>query len=138
MHQPIREHAAATGLEPEFIRFTGFVPETDKVLWYNVAHLFVYPSQYEGFGLPPLEALACGTPVVTSDRSSMPEVVGQAAILVDPTSVKSIADGMQRAIEDSALRDRLHRDGIDRARSFSWEKTAEQTLAVYRAATATK
>ena len=114
------------------IRFAGWVPEDEIPLWYNAADLFVYPSEYEGFGLPALEALACGTPVVTSNRSSLPEVVGDAAVLVDPLDSQSIAEGIARALQDSALRSRLSQAGPAQARRFSWRRMAEETLAVYR------
>jgi glycosyltransferase involved in cell wall biosynthesis len=137
LHEGIRAHAMATGLEPDHIRFTGFVPEEEKPLWYNAAQLFVYPSQYEGFGIPPLEALSCGTPVVTSNGSSLPEVVGEAAMLVDPMDSSAIADGMQRVLEDEALRESLIAAGLVRARQFTWRAAAEQTLDIYRSALAT-
>jgi glycosyltransferase involved in cell wall biosynthesis len=113
------------------VRFFGFVgPETLAVL-YRLARVFVFPSLYEGFGLPPLEAMYFGTPVVTSNVSSMPEVVGDAAILVDPYSADSIAEGMRRALLDQALRDTLRERGMARAREFSWERSAEQVHQVY-------
>ncbi len=127
----ILRHAGETGLG-DAIRFPGFVPEDQIPLWYNAATIFAYPSEYEGFGLPPLEALACGTPVVASDRSSLPEVLGDSAVLVDPASVEAIADGIQRVLEDGALRSRLIDGGPRRAQGFSWERMAEETLAVYR------
>jgi alpha-1,3-rhamnosyl/mannosyltransferase len=93
----------------------------------------VYPSEYEGFGLPPLEALACGTPVVASNRSSLPEVVGEAGVLVDPTDTAAMADAMQRVLEDERLQSRLSKAGPEQARSFTWRRMAEETLGVYRA-----
>jgi len=84
------------------------------------------------FGLPPLEALACGVPVVASNTSSLPEVLGDAAVLVDPARVGAIADGLQRVLEDASLRLRLTADGIERARTFTWGRMAEETLTVYR------
>lgn len=129
--EAILGRAARSGAS-ESIRFVGFVPEEEIPLWYNAAALFVYPSEYEGFGLPVLEALACGTPSVASNSSSLPEVAGNAAVLVDPTDVEAIADGMQRVIEDPALRSHLATEGPLRARSFSWARMAEQTLGVYR------
>ena len=93
----------------------------------------MYPSEYEGFGLPALEALACGTPVVASNRSSLPEVVGEAGVLVDPTDTGAMADAMQRVLEDERLQSRLSAAGPEQARSFTWRRMAEQTLAVYRA-----
>jgi glycosyltransferase involved in cell wall biosynthesis len=128
-------HADRVGLG-DAIRFVGFVPEDEMPLWYNAADLFVYPSQYEGFGLPPLEALACGTPVVASNRSSLPEVVGDAGVLVDPNDTSAIATGMQQVLEDRALQDRLAAAGPQQARTFTWRRMAEETLAVYRSVVA--
>lgn len=132
-NEGVRGHAIAAGLG-DVVRFVGFIPEMEKPLWYNCACLFVYPSLYEGFGIPVLEALACGTPVVASDRSSIPEVVGEAGVLVDPTEVLSIAEGMQRVLEDSRLRERLRSAGPPQASKFNWRRAAEETLGVYRAA----
>lgn len=109
----------------------GYVPDEDLVLLYNFADLFVYPSLYEGFGLPPLEAMACGTPVVTSNRSSLPEVVGDAALLVDPSDVEALADAIENVLVDQDLRNKLAKKALDRAQLFSWEKTAQQTWSVY-------
>jgi glycosyltransferase involved in cell wall biosynthesis len=129
-HEIVRR-AEETGLGDQ-IRFAGFVPEEQIPLWYNAATVFTYPSEYEGFGLPPLEALACGVPVVASNSSSLPEVLGDAAVLVDPASVGAIADGIQRALDDDALRSTLVTRGLDRAGTFSWRRMAEETLSVYR------
>lgn len=116
---------------------------TDQVLWlenvghsdlppiYSAAQVFCLPSFYEGFGLPPLEAMACGTPVVVSNRASLPEVVGGAALLVDPDDPTSIADALQRVIGDPALADDLRQRGLERAGEFSWRETARRTLAIY-------
>jgi glycosyltransferase involved in cell wall biosynthesis len=112
--------------------FTGYVPEADLPALYNGADLFVFPSLYEGFGLPPLEAMACGTPVVTSNASSLPEVVGDAAITVDPYDVDALTSAMRRVLADPCLRDELRQKGLARASEFTWERTARQTLAVYR------
>jgi glycosyltransferase involved in cell wall biosynthesis len=128
----IARRAREAGVERD-VRFVGFVPEQEIPLWYNAADLFVYPSEYEGFGLPALEALACGTPVVASNRSSLPEVVGEAGVLVDPTDTGAMADAMQRVLEDERLQSRLSAAGPEQARSFTWRRMAEQTLAVYRA-----
>ena len=91
----------------------------------------VYPSLYEGFGLPPLEAMACGCPVVTSGTSSLPEVVGEAGIMVNPYDIDSLAQAMRQVLTDTELRDNMIRKGLEQSKRFSWEKTAEQTLEVY-------
>ena len=111
--------------------FMDYVPEEDLPSMYNLADLFVYPSLYEGFGLPPLEAMACGTPVVTSNTSSLPEVVGDAGIMVDPLDVDALADSMHRVLTDDHLSEKLRNMGIARAREFSWEKTAQKTWQIY-------
>ena len=105
---------------------------TDLVLLYNAAELFVYPSLYEGFGLPVLEAMACGTPVVTSNVSSLPEVAGDAAWYVDPLSVKSIAQGIETMLSNHQLREDRSRKGLERSRLFSWRNTATQILELYQ------
>jgi len=127
---PIYKAVQRLGLEPHVI-FTGFVAEEDLPALYNGADLFVFPSLYEGFGLPVLEAMACGTPVVTSNTSSLPEVAGEAALLVAPTDVKAIAAAMQRVLSEPDLAAELRRRGLERASQFSWERTARETLAVY-------
>ena len=113
------------------VRRLGYVPDEARPALIGGARAFVYPSLYEGFGLPPLDALACGTPVLTSNVSSLPEVVGDAAILVDPRDVRAIADGLVRLWHDDGLRGELRARGLARAREFSWERTARLTLAVY-------
>jgi glycosyltransferase involved in cell wall biosynthesis len=113
------------------VRFFGFVPEMTLVALYRAADLFVFPSLYEGFGFPPLEAMANGTPVVTSKISSLPEVVGDAAITVDPYNVDEIADAMKTILTDAALRDRLVASGRERARLFSWETAVAQIHGAY-------
>jgi glycosyltransferase involved in cell wall biosynthesis len=130
--EAVFQRAAETSVARD-IRFAGYVPDQELPLWYNAAALFVYPSEYEGFGLPVLEALACGAPVVTGDRSSIPEVAGDAAVLVDPSSTQAIRDGMACVLEDNSFRAQLATRGPQRAREFSWRRMAEETLAVYRA-----
>jgi glycosyltransferase involved in cell wall biosynthesis len=116
----------------EAVNFTGFVEDEDLPALYNGADLFVFPSLYEGFGLPVLEAMACGTPVVTSNASSLPEVAGEAALLVDPYNVEEIAAAMRRVLEDPDLAQELREKGLARAKQFSWERTARQTIEVYK------
>ena len=114
------------------VRFLGYQPETTLAALYRLADVFAFPSLYEGFGLPPLEAMACGTPVVASNASSLPEVVGDAAVLVDPYDPRDIADGIHRALDDAGLRGRLRERGPARARAFSWRASVERLYAVYR------
>jgi glycosyltransferase involved in cell wall biosynthesis len=114
------------------VHFTGYVDDRDLPALYSAAELFVFPSLYEGFGLPPLEAMACRTPVVTSNVSSLPEVVGDAALVVDPYDVGGLAAAIERALTEMALRADLRRRGLERADDFTWERTARETLAVYQ------
>jgi glycosyltransferase involved in cell wall biosynthesis len=130
-HEALQRAAAASGLGSR-LHFTGYVPDADLPLLYNAADLFVYPSLLEGFGLCALEAMACGTPVVTSNVTSLPEVVGDAALTIDPTDEAALAEAIHRALTDELLRARLREAGLARAAKFSWERTAAETLAVYR------
>ena len=111
---------------------TGYVPEKDLPALYSGALCFVYPSYFEGFGLPPLEALKCGAPVIVGNRTSLPEVVGDAALAVDPFDVDAIAGAIKRLVNDSALRTELSVKGQQRAGEFNWRETAKKTLAVYK------
>jgi glycosyltransferase involved in cell wall biosynthesis len=113
---------------------TGYVPETDLPPLYSGALCFVYPSFFEGFGLPPLEAMKCGTPVITGDRTSLPEVVGDAGILVNPFDIDAIASAIATMIDDPNLRSRLRIKSENRARVFDWRETAKRTLEVYKQA----
>lgn len=113
---------------------TGYVPENDLPGLYSGALFFVYPSYFEGFGLPPLEAMKCGAPVIVGNRTSLPEVVGDAGILVDPFDPDAIAAAMSKLISDSNLRTELIARGLERAELFDWQETARQTLAVYERA----
>ena len=112
--------------------FTGFVDEADLPALYSAAQLFVFPSLMEGFGLPVLEAMACGTPVITADGSSLREVAGDAARLVDPHSVASIAAAMHELLGSADRAELLRQKGLERVRNFSWQRVAQQTLDVYR------
>ena len=113
------------------IRLVGFVPQEDLPALYAGARVFVYPSLYEGFGLPPLEAMACGAPVIVSNRSSLPEVVGDAGIQVEALDVDALAARLRELLEDEALRARLAAAGHERSKQFTWDRTLDQTLAVY-------
>lgn len=112
------------------VDLTGYLDDDDLPLVYNGAAAFVFPSLYEGFGLPALEALACGTPVLTSNTTSLPEVVGNAALTVDPADTTAITAGLQRLLSDDTLRQTLRVRGLERARQFTWTRAAMQTLAV--------
>jgi len=126
----LRRIMEAKGIRQD-VRFFGFVPHRTLAALYRLASVFAFPSLYEGFGLPPLEAMACGTPVVTSKVSSLPEVVGDAAVLVDPYSVEDIARGLERTLNDEALRASLIEKGYARAKSFSWDRSARAVHAGY-------
>ncbi|MBB6215940.1 glycosyltransferase involved in cell wall biosynthesis [Anaerosolibacter carboniphilus] len=111
--------------------FTGFVPTGDLPLFYNACECFVYPSLYEGFGLPPLEAAACGVPVVTSKVSSIPEIMGNSCTYINPLEIVDIAQGIYDTIVDQELRGQLIQRGLAHTRKFSWEKASKETLKVY-------
>lgn len=113
------------------VRFFGFVPDKTLASLYRLASVFVFPSLYEGFGLPPLEAMAAGTPVITSNVSSLPEVVGDAAILIDPYEPDAIADAMRRVLTDERLRADLRQKGLARVKEFSWERSVQRVRAIY-------
>ncbi len=115
----------------QYVRFLGYLPEETLAIMYRLAGVFVFPSLYEGFGLPPLEAMASGTPVVTSNVSSLPEVAGDAAVLVDPYRPEAIADGIARVLGDEALRRDLRAKGLARARQFSWEASVRRVREIY-------
>jgi alpha-1,3-rhamnosyl/mannosyltransferase len=120
--------------QPEWmdrVRSFGYLPKRDLRSLYTLASVFVFPSLYEGFGLPPLEAMACGTPVIAGRCSSLPEVVGHAGLLVNPRKEDAIADAIRLLLDDSILREALGERGREQAREFTWERTAMQTLEVY-------
>lgn len=121
----------ALGLEDQVL-FTGFVADDDLPTLYTLAELFVFPALYEGFGLPVLEAMACGTPVITSNLSSLPEVAGEAGLLVDPTDVADLATAIRRVLENVGLRMAMAKKGVAQAARFSWQRAAVETLALYR------
>lgn len=117
---------------PANVRFTGYVEDELLPALYTGAKAFVYPSLYEGFGFPVLEAMACGTAVLTSDVTSLPEVAGEAAILVDPRSEDDIKEGIMKLLQDGALRSRLQKTGKERAASFSWDRSVRKTEDLFR------
>ena len=126
----LRRSVEAAGVRQD-VRFFGFVPDRTLATLYRLASVFAFPSLYEGFGLPALEAMACGTPVVTSRISSLPEVVGDAAVLVDPYSVEDIGRGLERVLTDTGLAAALVRRGRERAQTFSWERSVRAIHAGY-------
>lgn len=133
-HRGFRVNAARVTLPADVeqaVRFTGFVTDETLRLLYGCCSVFVYPSLYEGFGLPPLEAMACGAPVVASNRSSLPEVVGDAGVLVDPLDIPVLAGAIHRVVSDDALREGLRAQGLARAKGFTWERTAETYMQVF-------
>jgi glycosyltransferase involved in cell wall biosynthesis len=115
----------------KYVRFLGYLPEETLAVMYRLAGVFVFPSLYEGFGLPPLEAMASGTPVVTSNVSSLPEVAGDAAILVDPYDPSAIADGIATVLTDERVRRDMRRKGLERASQFSWEASVRRVRDIY-------
>jgi glycosyltransferase involved in cell wall biosynthesis len=131
MYDNIIADAARLGIRTRIV-FPGYVDDEDLPALYRAADLFVFPSLYEGFGLPPLEAMACGTPVVTSNVSSLPEVVGDAGLTVDPTDVNALANAMSRALQDSELREQMTARGLARASQFTWLRAARELREVYQ------
>lgn len=128
--EPVSRRAAASAVGDR-IHFLDYLADEDLPALYAAASVFVFPSRYEGFGLPVLEAMACGAPVVCSSASSLPEVAGQAALLVSPGQPEALAEAIEAVLDDSALREGLREKGLRRARNFTWEKTARATLRVY-------
>jgi glycosyltransferase involved in cell wall biosynthesis len=127
----LRERIKELGLS-EAVLWCEHVSDQDLAQFYNVGDVFAFPSRYEGFGLPLLEAMACGTPVVCSNAASLPEVVGDAAIMVPPQDAQGLADALYEVLTEQKLRDELRRKGLRRVRRFTWERRARQTVAVYR------
>jgi alpha-1,3-rhamnosyl/mannosyltransferase len=119
-------------VEKGAVRVLGYVPDQHLPALYSGAAAFLFPSLYEGFGLPPLEAMACGTPVIVSNGSSLPEVVGDAGVSFDPRDAEGIAGAMRGILDDAAWRESLSARGIERAAGFSWKRTADETIKVYR------
>jgi len=129
LYQDIFKIASQSKRKKDII-FTGFVKEEDKPYLYNLAQSFVYPSFFEGFGFPPLEAMACGIPTIVSANSSLPEVVGDAALMVNPKNIDELAWAMEESLVNNQLRERLIKKGLTQAQKFSWQRCAQQTLKV--------
>jgi glycosyltransferase involved in cell wall biosynthesis len=127
----LRRTVVRSGVQND-VRFLGFIPIEVLRIFYDAAKIFIFPSLYEGFGLPPLEAMAHGTPVVTSNATSLPEVVGHAAVLVNPENVFEIMRALHRVLTDQPLRERMKERGYEQALKFSWENSVRRVLAVYR------
>ena len=122
--------AEQSGISSDII-FAGYIAQTELPLWYNAAELFVYPSHYEGFGLPVVEAMACGTPAIPSNVSSLPEVAGDAALTVAPADTSGLTGAIERALSDAPLRAQMKERGLAQAAQFTWRRVAEQTAHVY-------
>ena len=131
LYEPILARVTELGLQ-DLVQLTGFFPDDDLPALYNAATLLAMPSRYEGFGLPVLEAMACGTPVVCSNTSSLPEVAGEAALLASPDDARAWAEAIAGVMSDEALRSRLRRRGFNQATRFSWEQAARRTADLYR------
>jgi glycosyltransferase involved in cell wall biosynthesis len=127
----LRARIEHLGLDDDVL-FIDYIDEIDLPALYNLADVFAFPSRYEGFGLPPLEAMACGCPVVASGTSSLPEVIGEAGITVNPDDAEGLADAICRVLDDGRLRSSMIAAGLEQAKRFSWEATSRETIAVYR------
>jgi glycosyltransferase involved in cell wall biosynthesis len=114
--------------------FTGYVPYEDLPFFYNASSVFVYPSLYEGFGLPPLEAMSCGIPVITSNVSSIPEVVDNAALQINPFDTEELKLAIEKMLEDPNVWDTYAKLGYERSKQYTWQNTAEKTLEIYKGA----
>jgi glycosyltransferase involved in cell wall biosynthesis len=127
IYEAVEQHALT-----DAISFVGFVPTEEMALWYNSAEVFVYPSVFEGFGLPVLEAMACGTPVITSNVSSLPEVAEGAGLCLPPHDVNVWTETLQRAYHDATWRAEASEKGLQKAQQFDWAQTAQATINSYR------
>lgn len=132
-HPDLRRTVVRGGVQND-VRFLGFIPIEVLRIFYDAAKVFVFPSLYEGFGLPPLEAMAHGTPVLTSNSSSIPEVVGSAAVLVNPENIFEMMRALQRVLVDQSLRERLRQAGYEQVKKYSWDRSVEELLRGYREA----
>ncbi len=130
LYKQIFDEIKSSDLQKEVL-FLGIVGDEDLPMLYNCADIFVYPSLYEGFGLPPLEAMACGIPVITSNTSSLPEVIDNAGIMVDPDDVNSLCEAMYNVLKDKELWHNMSNKGLERSKLFSWKGTAKKILEIY-------
>ncbi|MGD8583925.1 MAG: glycosyltransferase family 1 protein [Chloroflexota bacterium] len=133
MYDEIFERVQALGLEKR-VRFTGYVPDDELPLWYNAASALVFPSYYEGFGMPVLEAMACGTPVIAAQTSAIPEAAGNAALLFDPQDKKALREQIAAVLDDPSLAAKMRQKGLTQAARYSWPRAAQAMLDVYRRA----
>jgi glycosyltransferase involved in cell wall biosynthesis len=133
LYEDIFERIERYGLT-DAVRFPGYLPAEDLPFWYNAAETFIFPSIFEGFGLPVLEAMACGTPVIIADASSLPEVAGDAGLRVPPTDIPAWTEALHTAFHDSNWREQAARQGVIETQRYSWRKTAEQTITSYQRA----
>ena len=133
LYEDIFHQVQALGLA-ERVVFTGYVPDNELPLWYNAAELLVFPSLYEGFGLPVVEAMACGTPVIAANSSSIPEAVGEAGLLFEPNDVETLVNQMTAVLTDTTLQHKLRQQGLAHAQTFSWERAGQETAVVYQRA----
>jgi len=131
LYEQIFDEVTHLGLQ-ERVHFPGYIPANTQTLWYNTAYVFAYISNYEGFGLPVLESLACGTPTLTSETTALPEAAGDGALTVSPEDIEAVTVSLQRLLHDSELREALRNRGLAHAARFSWKETAQQTSALYR------
>jgi glycosyltransferase involved in cell wall biosynthesis len=130
MYEEIFKAVENLGIKDRVL-FTGYVPDEDLPSLYNLADVFVYPSFYEGFGMPVVEAMACGTPVIATNVASLPEIAGNACILVNPDSVESLAEGIYSCLTSPSLMESLSQAGLRRSKEFTWENSARKTLKVF-------
>jgi glycosyltransferase involved in cell wall biosynthesis len=133
MYDEIFQRVQALSLE-ERVRFTGYVPDDELPLWYNAASALVYPSYYEGFGMPVLEAMACGTPVIAAQTSAIPEAAGDAALLFDPQDKEALRERMAAVLDDPSLAATMRQNGLSRAAHYAWPRSARAMLGVYQRA----
>jgi glycosyltransferase involved in cell wall biosynthesis len=127
----LRENYGRFNLTENEVKFLGYVPEEDIAYLYSGASVFLFPSRYEGFGIPPLEAMTCGTPVISTNVFSLPEVIGDAGILLDPDDIDGWVEAIIKVVSDETKREEMRRKGIERAKLFSWKIAAEKTLKVF-------